>query len=679
MAEQELRPTLVVNIFGAPGSGKTTTAWEIAETLRHDGYLVEFAPEYAKELTWNQTSLTLPLSERMEASRLLDGQPSHQLQLATEQQKRIERCIGQVDIVVTDSPTLLGLLYMDDSPSVNQNDYDDAHEFMTRAQREVCVSNNNLICTSLNMRVFREGQYETIGRNQNEAEALLLDTKLDLLIEDYVPDCYYLNKNIDIENIIECIKESYSNNYRQVADYLSNNPYEATRFKDLNKQYTSAVKDVLQDKIFYNMVTGELLISYLQDEETPELYFYDAKYPGELIELIQQNFIGKADRADDVLTKDADQHVYNPAHLEDKATIIEYASEIALNPECWMPVEGSIQYFVDNLMTRINRCCELSPVTCHQMSTRELAKHSELAYALMDTCSNEQAPEWQLERSIAYIKREQEFRGVDCFDKEMSTGIRWHYADMYKVNEGDDTRFNSLKREEIENYCKNNEYNFTELWETVLILNEKPGKIQNIVSNAHNYLENLLRTYNTWSDFMAEEEAEPAFKMMLQDTIDLGWTIQDVSEYGSELTIDLQQYSPLGEDYSFTVVVDKDKQAESYANEVRTYADNFLPDSHVAMWIEDRGTRGIPDSIKELAEDANAIEQMNNELADTLVHDYRVYKQDFEEFVMEEKEELTKDEPKFSYSPSELLSQIKASHGNTKSNNSYKHGKKQGI
>ena len=103
------RATVVVNVFGGPGCGKTAMAWEVCERLRHMGFLVEYAPEYAKELTWDATSAAATELERERAMELLDGRPDHQMAIVREQHRRISRYVGQVDFVVTDGPQGRGL------------------------------------------------------------------------------------------------------------------------------------------------------------------------------------------------------------------------------------------------------------------------------------------------------------------------------------------------------------------------------------------------------------------------------------------------------------------------------------------------------------------------------------------------------------------------------------------
>ena len=74
--------------------------------------------------------------------------------------------------------------------------------------------------------------------------------------------------------------------------------------------------------------------------------------------------------------------------------------------------------------------------------------------------------------------------------------------------------------------------------------------------------------------------------------------------------IELEKYSPAGEDYIITV------GEERFVDNVKAYAASFDQEEHIAMWVEARrsGTRGVP-SIKELVEDAQAIDDMLRELA----------------------------------------------------------------
>lgn len=81
----------------------------------------------------------------------------------------------------------------------------------------------------------------------------------------------------------------------------------------------------------------------------------------------------------------------------------------------------------------------------------------------------------------------------------------------------------------------------------------------------------------------------------------LGWTVREYDDGSAELS----QYSPAGEDFSFCI------ETENFAEEIRSYYEDFDPEEHAAMWY---GGRGAPD-LHILIEDADAIDSMLEDLA----------------------------------------------------------------
>ena len=77
-------------------------------------------------------------------------------------------------------------------------------------------------------------------------------------------------------------------------------------------------------------------------------------------------------------------------------------------------------------------------------------------------------------------------------------------------------------------------------------------------------------------------------------------------------TLELEKYSPAGEDFIFTI------DGKDIPAEVAEYAEDFDADEHVVLWAESRGKRGVPDTVRELLEDAEAIQKMLDELAEAL-------------------------------------------------------------
>ena len=77
--------------------------------------------------------------------------------------------------------------------------------------------------------------------------------------------------------------------------------------------------------------------------------------------------------------------------------------------------------------------------------------------------------------------------------------------------------------------------------------------------------------------------------------------------------IELEKYSPAGEDFIFTV-----EPGEDFTKAVKDYAESYDADEHAELWVEGRGKTGVPGSIRELLDDAEAIGDMLKELAEAL-------------------------------------------------------------
>ena len=117
-----------------------------------------------------------------------------------------------------------------------------------------------------------------------------------------------------------------------------------------------------------------------------------------------------------------------------------------------------------------------------------------------------------------------------------------------------------------------------------------------------------------------------------------------VSSYTNDGRVELKKYSPAGEDFLMCVEV------ENFPESVREYANDFDADEHAAMWIEARErVKGVPNSIRELIEDAEAIQEMLNELADALVKD---------ENNKENLEELKQYKENYYYSVEDIVEQL---------------------
>lgn len=143
----------VINLFGGPGHGKSTMAAGIFHRLKLNGLNVELVTEYAKDMTFEDRKNIL----------------SDQIYILAKQNRRLERLRGKVDVVVTDSPLILGLLY---APT----DYYKTYEPLA-VELFNSYDNVNLYLTS-----SKGLEYKPEGRNQTEEEARKIHTDVrDLL------------------------------------------------------------------------------------------------------------------------------------------------------------------------------------------------------------------------------------------------------------------------------------------------------------------------------------------------------------------------------------------------------------------------------------------------------------------------------------------------------------------
>ena len=92
---ENIKDTIILNILGGPGIGKSTVAAGVFYKLKVKGVNVEYIPEYAKDLYWTE-----------------DNKIKNQLYVTVKQYMRqMIPVAGKVDIAVTDTSILMGTIY----------------------------------------------------------------------------------------------------------------------------------------------------------------------------------------------------------------------------------------------------------------------------------------------------------------------------------------------------------------------------------------------------------------------------------------------------------------------------------------------------------------------------------------------------------------------------------------
>ena len=167
-----MKNTLIVNLFGGAGIGKSTLMARIFSELKVQGYDCEMVTEFAKDLVWEKRTETF----------------KDELYIFAKQNHRLFRVNGKVDIIVTDRPLLLTNAY-------NQDD---------KELCSLCLKTFNQY-NNLNFLLKRQTVYQENGRNQSEEEAMEIDKITQDLLKSNRINHYIVNNN-DLADIIKVIK-----------------------------------------------------------------------------------------------------------------------------------------------------------------------------------------------------------------------------------------------------------------------------------------------------------------------------------------------------------------------------------------------------------------------------------------------------------------------------------------
>ena len=149
---------LVINLLGGPGSYKSTSAALLFSILKRKDINAELVTEFAKSAAWENNVKAI----------------ENQAYVFGKQCYKMSRCADDVDVIITDSPLLLSIIYNHDKRLT---------ENFNLSVMDVFNSYNNL-----NIFLNRAKKYNPKGRFQTEDEAKAIDNEiLDALEERCVP------------------------------------------------------------------------------------------------------------------------------------------------------------------------------------------------------------------------------------------------------------------------------------------------------------------------------------------------------------------------------------------------------------------------------------------------------------------------------------------------------------
>lgn len=147
---------IVVNLYGAPGAGKSTGAAYVFSQLKMRGVNAELVTEFAKDKVWEGSKAVF----------------ENQAYIFGKQYFRISRVKDKVDVVVTDSPIILSCFYGENDPILGE-------EF------NAFVKKVSASFYSLNAFIDRVKPYNPVGRFQTEEQSDEISQKLQDLLASY--------------------------------------------------------------------------------------------------------------------------------------------------------------------------------------------------------------------------------------------------------------------------------------------------------------------------------------------------------------------------------------------------------------------------------------------------------------------------------------------------------------
>ena len=148
---------VLINLYGAPGAGKSTGAAYVFSKLKMNGINAELVTEFAKDKVWEESKEVF----------------KNQAYIFGKQYFRISRCEDKVDVIVTNSPLLLSIIY---------NNSKVLGEDFNKVVRNVSNSYK-----SLNYFINRVKEYNPEGRFQTEEESNELSEDIrDFLLKNDV-------------------------------------------------------------------------------------------------------------------------------------------------------------------------------------------------------------------------------------------------------------------------------------------------------------------------------------------------------------------------------------------------------------------------------------------------------------------------------------------------------------
>lgn len=148
--------TKVINLYGGPGAGKSTSAARLFALLKESGIETELISEYVKQWAWEERK---PVNY-------------DQFYFFGKQARKEYSLFGKVDYIVTDSPVALCGYY---SKVFGKPEQAECFNQMISTYYNMCLKDG---VEHINVFLKRVKPYNPLGRFQTEEEARKIDSDL---------------------------------------------------------------------------------------------------------------------------------------------------------------------------------------------------------------------------------------------------------------------------------------------------------------------------------------------------------------------------------------------------------------------------------------------------------------------------------------------------------------------
>jgi nicotinamide riboside kinase len=164
--------TLVVNLFGGPGTGKSTLCANIFANLKMSGIDVEMAPEYVKEVVWEESFKKI----------------ENQIYIFGKQHNRMYRLMNKVEVIITDSPLLNSIVYYTgDNPHFEQlvlNEYRKMNNLSYYLERSFDYVQNGRMQSLENAKEIDDIYKKVLNKNEIPYKSINSPYNIDDIVDE---------------------------------------------------------------------------------------------------------------------------------------------------------------------------------------------------------------------------------------------------------------------------------------------------------------------------------------------------------------------------------------------------------------------------------------------------------------------------------------------------------------